>query len=56
MNATTHEARIAGLVVERKASTDVSSYAENALLSELPGFLFGVMTLVYIVTSFLALA
>ncbi len=56
MNATTHEARLAGMVVEPKASTESSFYAANALLSELPGILFGLLTLAYIVTSLVALA
>jgi hypothetical protein len=55
MNATTH-ARLAGMAMEPKASTESSFYAANALLSELPGVLFGLLTLAYIVTSLIALA
>jgi hypothetical protein len=56
MNATTNEVRMAGLAREGKASTDSTRYAENAMLTELPGIAFGLLTLVYIVSSLLALA
>jgi hypothetical protein len=56
MNATTHEARLAGMAMEPKASTESSFHAENAFLSELPGILFGILTLAYIVSSLIALA
>jgi hypothetical protein len=56
MNATTNEARLVGMMVEPKASTESSFHAGNALLSELPGVIFGLLTLAYIVTSLLALA
>jgi hypothetical protein len=56
MNATTHEARLAGMMVAPEASTESSFQAENALLSELPGIVFGLLTLAYIVTSLIALA
>ncbi len=56
MNATTNEARLAGFEIEAKASTDSVRYVENAMLTELPGIVFGLITLAYIVSSLLALA
>lgn len=57
MNATTNEARLEGFAaVERQASTDAVRFAQYAWLNELPGVVFGVITVAYIVTSLLALA
>lgn len=58
MNATTNEATIAVLanVNEAAESTVGTRLAQNSLLSELPGVVFGVITLGYIVSSLLALA
>jgi hypothetical protein len=57
MNATTNEARLEGFaVVERQASTDAVRLAQYAWLNELPGVVFGLITIVYIVTSLLELA
>jgi len=57
MNATTNEARLEGIAaVERQASTDAVRLAQYAWLNELPGVVFGLITIVYIVTSLLALA
>jgi hypothetical protein len=57
MNATTNEARLEGFAaVERQASTDAVRFAQYASLNELPGVVFGVITVAYIVTSLLALA
>jgi hypothetical protein len=56
MNATTNEARIEGFAaVERQASTDAIRFAQYAWLNELPGVVFGVITVAYIVTSLLHL-
>ena len=57
MNATTNEVRLAGM--SKSAETESSQgmrHAQNSLLSELPGLVFGVITLGYIVSSLLALA
>lgn len=57
MNATINEARLTGFT--KTAETEASEgtrYAQNSLLSELPGLVFGVITLGYIVSSLLALA
>jgi hypothetical protein len=58
MNATTNEARYGGFaaVESQTASTDAVRVAQYAWLNELPGMVFGLITLVYIVTSLLALA
>jgi hypothetical protein len=58
MNATTNEARLEGFAaVERQAaSTDAVRFAQYAWLNELPGVVFGLITVAYIVTSLLALA
>ncbi|HTR63475.1 MAG TPA: hypothetical protein VMH37_17330 [Candidatus Binataceae bacterium] len=57
MNATTNEARLEGFAaVEGQASTDAVRFAQYAWLNELPGVVFGVITVAYIVTSLLALA
>jgi len=58
MNATINEARIERFAaVEREAAaTDAIRLAQYAWLSELPGVVFGLITVAYIVTSLLALA
>jgi hypothetical protein len=58
MNATTNEATLAVLANtnEEAESTVGTRLAQNSLLSELPGVVFGVITLGYIVSSLLALA
>ncbi len=57
MNATTKEARLAGLrnVTQPQESTEGIRFAQNALLSELPGAVFGLITIGYIVSSLLSL-
>ena len=58
MNATTNEATLAVLANANEAaeSTVGTRLAQNSLLSELPGVVFGVITLGYLVSSLLALA
>ncbi len=58
MNAITNEATLNAItsnneVVEATAGTRL---AQNSLLSELPGIVFGLITLGYIVSSLVALA
>jgi hypothetical protein len=58
MNATTSEARFAG-VVDKSAATQSAEgarFSENSFLTELPGLVFGLLTLGYIIGSLLALA
>jgi|GEM_PF-476769 hypothetical protein len=63
MNATTNEARIAGIGNANEAAESTAAesntgvrFAQNSLLSELPGVVFGLITLGYVVSSLLALA
>jgi hypothetical protein len=58
MNATTNEARISVLAnsIEAEEATAGTRLAQNSLLSELPGVVFGLITLGYVVGSLLALA
>jgi hypothetical protein len=57
MNATINEARLAGFTkTDETETTEATRHAQNSLLSELPGLIFGVITLGYIVSSLLALA
>lgn len=57
MNATTNAARLTGFTKTNETETSEGTrYAQNSLLSELPGLAFGVITLAYIVSSLLALA
>jgi hypothetical protein len=58
MNATTNEARLAVVanVNEAAEATAGTRLAQNSLLSELPGVVFAVLTLGYVVSSLLALA
>ena len=58
MNATTNEARLAGLnetatLVEESESVRLANYN---VLNELPVAIFGIITVAYIVSSLLALA
>jgi hypothetical protein len=57
MNATTNEVRLTGIntneAVEATAGTRL---AQNSLLSELPGIVFGLITLGYVISSLVALA
>jgi ABC-type phosphate transport system permease subunit len=58
MNATTNEVRLAGIENTNQAAelTAGTRFAQNSLLSELPGIVFGLITLGYIVSSLVALA
>jgi hypothetical protein len=58
MNAITNEARLAVLANTNEAAeaTAGTRLAQNSLLSELPGVVFGLITLGYIVSSLIALA
>jgi hypothetical protein len=58
MNATTNEATLNAIVNTNEAveATVGTRLAQNSLLSELPGIVFGLITLGYIVSSLVALA
>ena len=58
MNATTTEPRLTGIasINEAAAGSDMTRLAQYNMLNEIPGAIFGVITVVYIVGSLLALA
>ena len=58
MNATTNEARLAGIgsINQAAAVSGVTRLAQYNMLNELPGAVFGLITVAYIVGSLLALA
>jgi hypothetical protein len=58
MNATTNEARLARIAKanENGEASAGTRLAQNSLLSELPGLVFGLLTLGYIVSSLASLA
>lgn len=59
MNATTtNRAKVAGYnpAASPAAPTDYIRVAQNSFLTELPGIAFGIITLLYVVSSLLALA
>lgn len=58
MNATTNEAILNGIVNTNEAveATAGTRLAQNSLLSELPGIVFGLITLGYVISSLVALA
>jgi hypothetical protein len=58
MNATTTEPKLAGIasINQAAAVSDVTRLAQYNMLNEIPGAIFGVITVVYLVGSLLALA
>jgi hypothetical protein len=58
MNATTTESRLAAIASSNQATevSDVTRLAQYNMLNEIPGAIFGILTIVYIVGSLLALA
>ncbi len=57
MNATTNDARLGfSQIAEAAASTDAERLAQYSWLNEVPGLVFGLVTLFYIVSSLIALA
>lgn len=58
MNASTTEARLAGIAAINEAGdvSDATRLAQYNMLNEIPGAIFGVITVAYIVASLLALA
>jgi len=56
MNATTNEARFAGIgVVEQETVSDATRAAQYGILNEAAGAIFGLITVVYIVSSLFSL-
>lgn len=58
MNATTNEAILTAItnISEEAEATAGTRLAQNSLLSELPGIVFGLITLGYVISSLVALA
>jgi hypothetical protein len=58
MNATTTEPRLTGIASINQAASvsDVTRLAQYNMLNEIPGAIFGIITVVYLVGSLLALA
>jgi hypothetical protein len=58
MNATTNEATLAAITSNNEAveATAGTRLAQNSLLSELPGIVFGLITLGYVISSLVALS
>jgi hypothetical protein len=57
MNATSNEARISGYAatVEKAGASDVIRLAQYGWLNEMPGLVFGLITLAYIAAQLIAL-
>lgn len=55
MNAHTNEATINGYVGSDERTSDAINRAQYAMLNELPGIVFGFLTLAWIVTSLFGL-
>lgn len=55
MNAHFNEATIPGLVRDEERTGEATYRARYAMLNELPGVVFGLLTLTWIVTSLLGL-
>jgi hypothetical protein len=57
MNATSNEARITGYAaeVEKASASDVIRLAQYGWLNEMPGLVFGLLTLAYIAAQLIAL-
>ena len=51
MNAQINEATISGLTRNDEQTSDAINQARYAMLNELPGIVFGVLTIAWIVTS-----
>ena len=58
MNATTNEATLNAITTSNEAveATAGTRLAQNSLLSELPGIVFGLITPGYVISSLVALA
>ena len=58
MNATTNEARLAGIgaVGQQEPVSDGMHIAQYNMLNEMPGAIFGIITVLYIVSSLFSLA
>jgi hypothetical protein len=55
MNSRTNEATISGYIQNDEQTSEATHLAQYAMLNELPGLVFGFLTIVWIVTSLFGL-
>ena len=55
MNAHTNEATLTGYIRSQENPSEGTHFAQYAMLNELPGVIFGFLTLAWIVTSLVSL-
>jgi hypothetical protein len=55
MNAHTNEATLTGYIRNQENPSEGTHFAQYAMLNELPGVIFGFLTLAWIVTSLVSL-
>lgn len=55
MNAHTNGATLSGYIRSDEQTSDATRIAQYAMLNELPGIVFGILTLAWIVTSLFSL-
>jgi hypothetical protein len=55
MNAYNNEATINGYIRSDEQATEATHLAQYAMLNELPGLVFGLLTIAWIVTSLISL-
>jgi hypothetical protein len=56
MNASTTTERLAGISIEQTEVTEGTRLAQYSMLNEIPGAIFGIITVAYIVGALLSLA
>lgn len=56
MNARINEATISGLTRKNEQTSEAINRAQYAMLNELPGIVFGLLSIAWIVTSLMSLA
>jgi hypothetical protein len=56
MNASTTTERLAGISIERTEVSEGTRLAQYSMLNEIPGAIFGIITVAYIVGALLSLA
>ena len=56
MEATIKESSLKQLAIDERAWSEAIRFERYSLLSEIPGLVFGLLAIIYVVTSLLALA
>jgi hypothetical protein len=56
MNASTTTERLAGISIEQTEVSEGTRLAQYSMLNEIPGAIFGIITVAYIVGALLSLA